>query len=237
MPTSSISDRQKDQYREEGYFILERVIPAEQLEMVRDAAARVIERSGTKSNRYVTEHNWRELPQLRQFLFGDLMADICRATIGSDAILFYEQFFLKCAETGAKFSWHQDGGYVGREHKTYVTCWCALDDVSENNGTVHILPYSVSGIRTLVQHVRDPQTNEMTGYFGKERGVPVIVPAGSIAVFSSICFHCSGANTTDKMRRAYIVQYACEPITNASGKQVGTAEPFLKDGAIVAANA
>ena len=124
------------------------------------------------------------------------MADICRATIGRDANLFYEQFFLKCGETGAKFAWHQDSGYVGLEHKPYVTCWCALDDVSEINGTVHILPYSVSGIRTWVQHVRDPRTNEMVGYFGKEKGIPVIAQAGSIAVFSSYCFHCSGANMT-----------------------------------------
>jgi ectoine hydroxylase-related dioxygenase (phytanoyl-CoA dioxygenase family) len=88
-----------------------------------------------------------------------------------------------------------------------------------------------------VQHVRDPQTNEMTGYFGKERGVPVIVPAGSIAVFSSLCFHCSGANTTEKLRRAYIVQYASEPIMNLKGAQAGTAEPFLKNGQVIASYA
>jgi ectoine hydroxylase-related dioxygenase (phytanoyl-CoA dioxygenase family) len=229
-----ISEEHQAQYRNEGYFVLKNVIPPEHLELVRQAAARVVEQAGAKSNRYVTEHNWQQMPQLRKFLFSDLMADICLATIGADAVLFYEQFFLKCAETGSKFSWHQDSGYIGQPHKPYVTCWCALDDVSEQNGTVYILPYPVSGIRSLVEHVRDPQTNEMTGYFGKEKGVPVIVPAGSIAVFSSICFHCSGANTTDKMRRAYIVQYASEPIFNRKGTLAGTAEPILKNGQNIA---
>ena len=45
------------------------------------------------------------------------------------------------------FSWHQDSGYVKwydptTQHKPYVTCWCTLDDVSEENGTVYILPHS-----------------------------------------------------------------------------------------------
>src|SRR5439155_3407598 len=155
-----ISEQQKSQYRTEGYFILDRVIPLQHLQLLRDAAQQVIEKSGQGSNRYVTEHNWREMPQLRRFLFSDVMADICRATIGPDAILFYEQFFIKCGETGKEFSWHQDSGYVGPNHKPYVTCWCALDDVSEANGTVYILPYSVSGIRTWVRHERDPDTKE-----------------------------------------------------------------------------
>lgn len=25
-------------------------------------------------------------------------------------------------------------------HKPYLTCWCTLDDVSEENGTVYVLP-------------------------------------------------------------------------------------------------
>ena len=136
--------------------------------------------------------------------------------------------------TGKEFSWHQDSGYVGPNHKPYVTCWCALDDVSEANGTVYILPYSVSGIRTWVRHERDPDTKEMVGYFGKEKGIPVIVPAGSIAVFSSLVFHCSGANTTDKFRRAYIVQYASEQVLGEKGNQSGTNEPFLKNGQHIA---
>ena len=70
----------------------------------------------------------------------------------------------------------------------------------------------------------------MVGYFGKERGIPMIVPAGSIAVFSSLVFHCSGANTTEKFRRAYIVQYATEIVIGGNGQQSGTNEPFLRNG-------
>jgi ectoine hydroxylase-related dioxygenase (phytanoyl-CoA dioxygenase family) len=80
-----------------------------------------------------------------------------------------------------------------------------------------------------VQHEIDPISNDRVGYFGKERGVPVICPAGSIAVFSSLTFHSSGANTTNKMRRVYLAQYSGEVVMSADGqKQWGDAEPFLK---------
>ncbi len=71
----------------------------------------------------------------------------------------------------------------------------------------------------------------MIGYFGSDPGVPVIAPAGSIAVFTSYNFHSSGTNTTDSMRRVYLAQYSCEPLTSADGAKLwGNAEPFLKGG-------
>jgi hypothetical protein len=61
-------------------------------------------------------------------------------------------------------------------------------------------------------------------------------PAGSIAVFSSVCFHRSGPNRTHNMRRIYLPQYSAEPILSADGSQLWAfAEPFLKDGQVVAA--
>ena len=59
---------------------------------------------------------------------------------------------MKGAEQGMKFAWHQDSGYVKwynptTEHKPYVTCWCTLDDVSEENGTVYLLPHSRGGTK------------------------------------------------------------------------------------------
>jgi hypothetical protein len=237
-----VTEDQKRQYREEGFFVLPGVIEPGHLELLRGEAQWVVEHFDNQSGgthagrerRYVYEHTWRDRPSLRRFLFGELMAEICRATIGPDANLFYEQFLIKAAENGKGLSWHQDSGYIGPNHKPYVTCWCALDDMSEENGTVRILPTSVSGIRTFVKHERDPVNGDLVGYFGRERGIPVIAPAGSIAVFSSYTFHTSGANTTPRLRRAYLAQYAPEPVLNAKGDPCGTAEPFLKGGRTVA---
>src|SRR5688500_283670 len=129
-----------------------------------------------RGKRYFLANQHHQVPRVREFLFSELMADICRATLGPEAYLFWEQYVIKCADKGMKFSWHQDSGYVGPNHKPYLTCWIALDDVSEENGTVYLLPFSHSGIRTWVKHVQDPESNDLVGYFGKERGIPITVP-------------------------------------------------------------
>ncbi len=240
-----ISDEQRQQYREEGYFVLDRVIPQHFMELLRDECAGVVKRkdaemaaqgsegSGiTQKGRYFVSNCFKERPRLRQFLFSEFMADICRATLGETAYLFWEQYVVKGAG-GTSFSWHQDSGYVGDpDHKPYLTCWCALDDMSDANGTVHLMPFSRIGIRSWVKHERDPESNDKVGYYGDDPGVTVNSAAGSIAVFTSYNFHASGPNTTDALRRVYLAQYSCEPILKGD-EPWGNAEPLLIDGEYV----
>lgn len=241
-----ITDAQKQQFINEGYFILESAIPQHHMNLLRGECQTFIDKMNTRMDaentdviginhrhkRYFVSNCFRQQPSLREFLFSDLMANICRATLGENAYLFWEQYVVKGAEAGMKFSWHQDSGYVGYpDHKPYLTCWCALDDMSEENGTVHLLPYSRSGIRSWVHHIVEPGSNDKVGYFGSDPGISVVVPAGSIAVFSSFVFHSSGANITNKMRRVYLAQYSCEPILSPDKSKLwGNAEPFLNNG-------
>ncbi|MEX2171463.1 MAG: phytanoyl-CoA dioxygenase family protein [Pirellulales bacterium] len=246
--TSLISDAHLRQYQEEGYFILERAIPEEHLQIIAGACDHLIDvmhqemdRLGTdhihishRGKRYHIAKQYDQAPRLDEFIFSDLMADICRATIGDTAYLFYDQYVVKAAEKGTKFSWHQDSGYLGFSHRPYVTCWCAVDDMTLANGTAYVMPFSTIGIRSLVEHIRDPDSGDKVGYFGKEEGVPAVVPAGSVIVFSSLTFHRSGANTTNKMRRAYVTQYSPEVIYDPeTSRPKHLAVPFTKDGEIV----
>ena len=251
-PPQVLSDAQKAQFHDEGYCILERVISEAQLEMLREECAHWIEVMDAemdakgvqtlgithKGNRYFISNKWQESQRLPQFIWSELMAGICRDTLGDTAYLFHEQYVVKAAEKGMKFGWHQDSGYVGHDHKPYLTCWCTLDDVNEENGTVYILPYQRAGTRDWVRHTKEEGSNDLIGYNGDDPGIPVVCPAGSIAVFSSTTFHRSGPNTTDKMRRIYLPQYSAEPITNEVGDKLWNhAAPVLENGAIVSAPA
>ena len=242
-----ITEAQKQLFREEGYMILENIVPDEHLQLLRDncqgfidatdaeMAAKGVERVGinAKGKRYFVANCYKKAPELGRFIFSELMAEICRATLGGEALLFWDQYVVKGTDKDSSFSWHQDAGYVHLDCPMYLTCWIALDDVTLENGTVYLLPYSQAGIRSVVKHLRDERTNDLVGYFGKDPGLAAVVPAGSIVVFSSYVFHRSGPNLTDKLRRVYLSQYSSEVILNKEGKPWGQAVPFLKNGEIV----
>ena len=240
-----ITDSHRQQYQRDGYFILESAVPSEHLQIMRDACDHLIDLMHEEMDRLGTDHihishrgkryhiakKYDQAPRLSEYVFSDLMADVCRATIGDDAFLFYDQYVVKAAEQGIRFSWHQDGGYLGFPHRPYVTVWAAVDDMTIENGTASVMPWSTIGIRSLVEHIRDETTGDKVGYFGSERGVPAIVPAGSLVVFSSLTFHCSGPNTTDRLRRAYVTQYSPEPIRKPNSDElIHLGVPFLDGG-------
>jgi ectoine hydroxylase-related dioxygenase (phytanoyl-CoA dioxygenase family) len=148
--TSVVTEAQQQQYREEGFFVLERVLSDQQLELLRTFAQGAMHQIDARMDdagvdvlglnhrrqRYFANGMAKTEPGLRAFVFGDLMADICRAALGPNAFHFVEQYVIKCADRQSAFSWHQDSGYVHEEHEPYLTCWIALDDITEENGCV-----------------------------------------------------------------------------------------------------
>src|SRR3990172_1072829 len=97
--TLTISDAQRRQYQDEGYFLLDRVIPEPELEFLRAECSELIrqleaemDRQGTdelnlsrRNSRYFVFLPFKERPQLGNFIFSDLLKEICRATIGDTA--------------------------------------------------------------------------------------------------------------------------------------------------------
>lgn len=236
------------EFKSRGFFVLPSIIPQAHLDLLRRVCEQAVsdirdemEAANTdklginlKDKRYFVGQSYRRYPALGSFLFSDLMARIARATLGSEVFLHNDQFVVK-EEQGTSFGWHQDGAYVQARignHAECITCWCALDDVTEENGTIYLLPFDRLGSRELVPHTKDPATNDRVGYFGKDPGDPVIAPAGTIAVFSSLVFHRSGSNPSQARRRAYLAQYSPVPIVNKSGEfPEYFALPFLSGGA------
>ena len=232
------------QFREEGFFVLNGIVPAGELESLRGECQRFIDdrdremdRLGVdkldldhRGSRYFV-HAYGKSRAVERFLSSDLMVQIAQAALGDTVYLFNEQYVVKAAEKGMQFSWHQDSGFIDHPHRPYLTCWIALDDTTEANGTVYLLPFSRAETRDVVKHARNEESNDLVGYFGDDPGDPVIVPAGSVACFSTTLFHRSGPNTTDRVRRVYVAQYSAEPILSDDGSQpLRLAEPLLVDG-------
>ncbi|HEY2753319.1 phytanoyl-CoA dioxygenase family protein [Phenylobacterium sp.] len=243
---------QREQFASEGYAVFERALEGELLDLLREQCAAFVAREDARMDaagvdsmgishrgkRYFANECQREAPALRRMLFSETMADICRATIGDDAYFFFDQYVVKGPEGGLPFGWHQDSGYVvGNggpvDHAPYLTCWCPLDDVTVENGTVRVLPFSQTPLARdwILPHERQPGTNDLVGWKGDETGVAVEVPAGSIVAFSSHLLHATGANRTPNMRRVYLAQYTPEVMLNPGTRRLRrNAVPLLLDG-------
>jgi ectoine hydroxylase-related dioxygenase (phytanoyl-CoA dioxygenase family) len=246
-------EKQKAQFAAEGYAVFDRVVSSDMLEILREQCSVFIAREDARMDelgvdtigithrgrRYFANRCQRTQPALRRFLFSELMADVCRATLGEDAYFFFDQFVVKGPDGGLPFGWHQDSGYVvGNggpvDHRPYLTCWCPLDDATVQNGTVRLLPFSAvpQSRAGILPHERQPKTNDLVGWTDDTGALTIEAIAGSIVVFSSLILHATGANLTTKLRRVYLAQYTAEAMLNPGTRDLrNDAVPVLSRGA------
>lgn len=232
-------------FQEHGYLVLDGAIPPDLLAAMQTECDRNLDmqladmdRAGAhtlgltqRDRRYFLPDRYDESTALTSLLFGPIIPAIARPLLGPDAYLFLDLFVVKAPREGTPFAWHQDGGYVmGRPHRRYVTLWCALDDMTEANGTLRVLPYGRAPTRNVVPHVKDRASNDLVGYAGDDMGDVVTVQKGGIVVLASDLFHCSGTNVTDAPRRAYVVSISPEPVLDHNGELWNLAVPILRDG-------
>src|SRR4051794_4655903 len=217
-PFTTITAEQALQYDDLGYFVIEDAFDAATLRELDDAIApgeaKVREFLGTlpdgrftvagTDTQTVAPHLVLRSPYLREFCAHPLLAGVCRDLIGPDVRLYWEQAVYKQPHSAEPVLWHQDNGYTYVEPQAYLTCWIAITDATRENGCVTVMP-GVHRDGTL-RHRQTPIGFECWGDASAARAVPV--RAGSFVVFTSLTPHFTAANTTDDVRKAYIVQYA-----------------------------
>ena len=211
-------------FRKNGYATFENALSADDLSMLRGVCDTLVAEPledvrGTGKHdinigeaRRFLAHRHGDFPDLERFVLGETMGRIARECLGAEPMLFNEQFVVKGAKKGASFAWHQDSAYVGYDHPAYLTVWIALDDATEENGCVYLIPRDLDEAPGIDHHEWVEESKELNGYFGSETGTPMTCKAGTVVAFSSRTLHRSGPNTTDRPRRAYLAQYSIEPI-------------------------
>ena len=141
---------------------------------------------------------------LRRFATQQVFLDLCLDLLGPDVNTYWDQAVYKKPRAESPFPWHQDNGYNFVEPQSYVTCWIAINDATEDNGC----PWVVPGLhrRGTLAHERTPLGFQCV----EDPPGAVCAPAraGSIVVFSSLTPHATGPNRTDHSRKAYIIQYS-----------------------------
>ena len=241
----TINDEQVQQFREQGYFILENVFtPGEMDDLTgvieayqrrHDEALR--EKGGTEGISRAgeisfTSHLAEKDEKLREFCLRPEFVTIATRLLGPDVDLYWNQAVFKGPEGEKEFPWHQDDGYTPVEPSPYLTLWLALNDATEENGCISVIPGSHKQGR--VPHRPSPIGLICHELDDPDQGVMVPVKAGSMAVFQSLMFHKSGVNRSKGVRKAYILQYSHAGLKNAiTGELLPNKIALTRNGQIV----
>jgi phytanoyl-CoA hydroxylase len=217
-PFTTVTDAQMKQFDEDGFFVVEDAFDVATLAQVDEAIAPgeararrfLADQPGGRfsvagvDTQTVAPHLVVRSETLHAFCAHPLLAGLCRDLVGPDVRLYWEQAVYKQPHSTEPVLWHQDNGYTFIEPQAYLTCWIAITDATRENGCVVVMP-AAHRDGTLL-HRATPIGYECWGDHGQAVEVPV--RAGSIVVFTSLTPHYTARNTTDDVRKAYIVQYA-----------------------------
>ena len=131
--------------------------------------------------------------------------DVVEDLLGTpDIKLFSDQTLMKPAFHGSSVSWHQDSSYwTNIDPPDLISCWTALDDVTEENGCVRML--AGSHRQGIYPHRRD--TFLHVEGLDVSKAVPVVMPAGGVSFHTSTTVHGSGPNRTPHRRRGLVTSY------------------------------
>lgn len=231
-----------DRFNAAGFIVLEDVVPAaaraaliaaiDPIEAaIDDYTIRLEDRAAfTYARTAMTFANdiALEAPAVGDFCAGALFQDIAHDLVGPDVRLYWNQAVYKKPEEGREFPWHQDNGYTYCEPQTYLTCWIALTDAGIEDGCPWVIPGLHRGGTYL--HAHADFGLEIAGIRASgevERAVAAPVRAGDMVVFSSLTPHMTGANLSNKIRKALILQYAPDGIAQVErdGRRVVQDDP------------
>jgi ectoine hydroxylase-related dioxygenase (phytanoyl-CoA dioxygenase family) len=231
-----LSAEQKAAFDRDGFVVLPDVVDAETLAGVRTE----LDELEAKVDRYLakmdderiniaergaitfTLHAVLRSEAARGFTHHPTLVGLTGDLVGPDVNLYWDQAVYKKPEKPRRFPWHQDNGYTFCRPQHYLTCWVALNDATVDNGCPWVLP-GAHRLGTLLHHWVDPIGWECLT--DPEGAVAAEVPAGGVVVFSSLTPHFTGPNTTDAVRKAYIVQYGPAGLEVVAGDWANGEEP------------
>jgi phytanoyl-CoA hydroxylase len=253
-PFRRVTDAQAAQFDELGFVVLEDLVDAatvaeitdeldayeakvDQFLRTQDGGRMMIAETGAIT---FTTHLVAQSAVAKEFATLPVFLDICADLLGPDVDMYWDQAVYKHHEKPRRFPWHQDNGYTFIEPQQYLTIWVALTDATVENGCPWVAP-GVHRMGTLAHGYVEPLGYEC--FADPPEKVAAPVRAGGAVVFSSLTPHLTGPNTTDAVRKAYILQYshadsvvlrgeanAGPPVTREPCNAPDRQFPVLRDG-------
>jgi|ERR1043166_4233098 ectoine hydroxylase-related dioxygenase (phytanoyl-CoA dioxygenase family) len=222
-----LPQEQKDFYRDNGYLAVENVIPldviagvkerfdwlcrhwdspeAQRVNLSHEAGVTAEKRTAKTVRKF--QHLWPHEPIFRSHALHANLLNVAADLIGTPMSLYDDLALLKPPSVGSAKPAHQDNAYFKVEPPgAVITCWCAIDDATLDNGCMRYIPRSHK--HGLIGHKHIEGTTHLVPEgFDPEQAVPVPLRAGGVVCHHSLTLHFSLENSTPNWRRSYICHY------------------------------
>jgi ectoine hydroxylase len=224
-----LTQEQREFYFENGYLLLERIVPHEWIERLRAVTDEIIEKSRAVA---ASDAVWdlekghsAQTPRLRrlsspndqhpvywEYASQSLVPDIVADLVGPDVKFHHSKLNFKWARGGEEVKWHQDIQFWPHTNYSPVTVGTYLYDCGDDQGPLGVIAGSHNG-PLYDQYDQDGNwvgclSDADAAALDPSKAVYLAGPAGSLTLHNCRTIHGSRPNTADEGRPLLLNVYA-----------------------------
>lgn len=238
-----LSDDQVAFFHENGYLAGVQILDETQVDILRAELAKLVDPKLPGNELFYEYHSnesadasrvlfhalgaWRIMPGFHDILWHPAFVVAASQLLGGPVRFWHDQLFCKPSHHGGVVAWHQDYSYWTRtKPMQHLTCWIGLDDATKDNGCLQYVPKShrwellpvtgLAGDMDAIQTVLSPEQKKQF------KPVAIELKKGQCAFHHPLLVHGSYENSTDRQRRAVVIN-VCKDGTRSESD-----EPLLE---------
>jgi ectoine hydroxylase-related dioxygenase (phytanoyl-CoA dioxygenase family) len=248
-----LTDDQLEFFRKNGYLAGVKMLDDWQVEKIRSELAEIADPRHPGHELFYEFHSnessdpstilfhalgaWRITTGLHDVLWNPRFLVAASQLLGNVPVRFWhDQIFWKPPRQGGVVAWHQDYSYWTRTQPVaHLTCWCGLDDTTKENGCLQYVPGSHQWgllpkpvIAGDLEGIRAYLSEEQKEQFARPQFAEV--KAGEAIFHHSLTLHGSGANTSSRPRRAFVINVFADGVRSDSDEALLEGVPVVPKG-------
>ena len=231
---STLTKQERERFEIDGYLMVKNAVSREQLTKLQSEIKVWVDESRQHTKPYGeptidgrprfdmgTDHTALK-PALRrinnpsdisesyfQVMSDSKMVDMVAELIGVNVKFHHCKINLKCPGANTTVHYHQDFAFTPHSNDDVVTALLLLDDVTEDNGCLMVVPGSHKGKMYSLYDGRQfvGRVDDATETFLKSKQIPVVGSAGDVCLMHTRLAHGSAPNKSAHSRGLYICVY------------------------------
>lgn len=232
-----LTDDQVSFYKEQGYLAGVRMLSREQVDVLREELAALMNPSQEEKGLFYEYHSnespdpattlfhalgaWRVSPAFHDLLWNPAFTVPASQLLEGPVRFWHDQLFCKPPLHGGCVAWHQDYSYWTRtQPMAHLSCWIGLDDSTRDNGCLHYVPGSqrwnllpITGLAGDMKAIDAVLDERQRAQF---KPVAIELKQGEASFHHPLMVHGSYQNRTERPRRAAVINVFRDGVMSAS---------------------